>query len=295
MTLPSNLKDTDETLSAIQNDKFNKIPTDSTNDLSSIYEHHIAHAAEIKFINERCVTPVTVEFGSSESDNSVNFLAKQRISFTALNLLDPSLSITINDTAINRPGEFPMGTAYTETCNVINDKKPRYPRVFVDHDIHSKIKLTALKFGYHNIMSTVQSLNTLLNLNRLSTHREASISFIKYIGTGLILQPIAKKRVTTALMNVDISPENISALQKTTEKDTIHNNKNKRKPDRQLKEAETNRHRIIFPAFDLSTKRIGFRNGSKRVTTVAYEVKCDPAHSIILKITSHQIIYLGST
>ena len=30
-------------------------------------------------------------------------------------------------------------------------------------------------------------------------------------------------------------------------------------------------------------KRIGFGNGTNRVTTVAYEVKCHPAHSTILK------------
>ena len=40
---------------------------------------------------------------------------------------------------------------------------------------------------------------------------------------------------------------------------------------------------IIFPAFDLSTKCIGFRKGTNRVTTVAYEVKCNPAHFTILK------------
>ena len=127
--------------------------------------------------------------------------------FAALKLLDPSLSITINDTAINHPGELPISTAYTETFNVITDKKPRYPRFFVHHDIHSKIKLTALKFGYHNIMSILQSLNTWLNVNRFSTHREASIAFIKYISTGLTLQHIVKKRVSTALMNVDLPPK----------------------------------------------------------------------------------------
>ena len=36
-------------------------------------------------------------------------------------------------------------------------------------------------------------------------------------------------------------------------------------------------------AFDLSTKIIGFGNGSNRVTTVAYEVKCHPVHSTLLK------------
>ena len=105
-----------------------------------------------------------------------------------------------------------MDTAYTENFDVIVDKKPHHPRFFVHPDIHSKIKLTALKFGDHNIMSTLQYLNALLNLNRFSTHREVSIGFIKYVSTGLTLHHSAKKRVYTALMNVDLSHEDIIAL-----------------------------------------------------------------------------------
>ena len=175
-----------------------------------------------------------------------------------------------------------MGTSYTENFDVIVDKKPRYPRFFVHHDIHSKLKLTALKFGDHNIMSTLQSLNTWLNFNRFSTHREASIGFIKYVSTGLTLHHIAKARVATALLNVDLSNEDITSLQDTTTESPIHNHTNKRKPDGQPKEPETT-NSITFPAFDLSTKRIGFGNGTNRVTTVAYEVKCHPNHSTILK------------
>ena len=84
-------------------------------------------------------------------------------------------------------------------------------------------------------------------------------------------------------MNVDLSHEDIIALQKTTEGDATHNHNNKRKPDGELKEPEKNKNSVIFPAFDLSTKRIGFGNETNRVTTVAYEVKFQPAHSIILK------------
>ena len=62
--------------------------------------------------------------------------------FAALKLLDPLLPITINDTTINHPGESPMGTTYTEPFEVITGKKPCYPRFFVYHEIHSKIKLT---------------------------------------------------------------------------------------------------------------------------------------------------------
>ena len=84
-------------------------------------------------------------------------------------------------------------------------------------------------------------------------------------------------------MNVDLTNEDIIALQETTEEDVLHNNNNKSKPDGQLKDVETNQHRIVFPAFDLSTKRFGFGNRSNRVTTIAYEVKCHPAHSTLLK------------
>ena len=40
---------------------------------------------------------------------------------------------------------------------------------------------------------------------------------------------------------------------------------------------------IQLPAFDLSTKKIGFGNGKRRVTTTAFEVKCHPDDALILK------------
>ena len=63
----------------------------------------------------------------------------------------------------------------------------------------------------------------------------------------------------------------------------LHNNNNTRKPGEQLKDAAENQQRIVFPVFYLSMKRIGFGNGSNTVITVAYEVKCHPAHSTLLK------------
>ena len=83
-------------------------------------------------------------------------------------------------------------------------------------------------------------------------------------------------------MNVDLINEDIILLQHITEDDVLDNNNNKRRPNVQLKKAETNQHRIVFPAVDLSTKRIGFGSGSNRVTTVAYEVKYHPTNSTLL-------------
>ena len=73
-------------------------------------------------------------------------------------------------------------------------------------------------------------------------------------------------------MNVDLSHEDIIALQEITEGDATRNYNNKHNPDGQLKEPEKNKNSVIFPAIDLFTKRIGFGNETNRVTTVAYEV-----------------------
>ena len=68
-------------------------------------------------------------------------------------------------------------------------------------------------------MSTLQYLKILLNFNRLSTHRKVSIGFLKYIGNGLTLQYIAKKRATTAPMNVDLTEKDVIVIQQSTEND----------------------------------------------------------------------------
>ena len=138
------------------------------------------------------------------------------------------------------PKRFPNGTVSTETFDFITNKKLRYSRFFVYHEIHSKIKFTALKFGNHNIISTFQPLNTWLNINRFYTLREASIRFLKDISTGLTFQHISKNIVTSALINVDLTEKDIISLQKTTEKDVFHNHNNKHKPDEQLKDASEN-------------------------------------------------------
>ena len=80
----------------------------------------------MKFINNRYVTPVTIEFGSSILDNSVNLPVKHHTLFATRKLLDPFISITINDITINHPGEFPIGTTYTENFKVITPPSPAH-------------------------------------------------------------------------------------------------------------------------------------------------------------------------
>ena len=282
MSFSRNPKNTDEIPQPPANGEIQQ-PTDSTSQTFTDIERIIAHAAEVKFINNRYTTPITVEFGSSESENSVNLPVKHRKIFLAIKLLDPSASITIKDKVITNPKEFPMGTEYTEYFDVITDKKTKFPRFFVHHEIHSTLTVSAMKYSDHNIMSTLQSLRTWVTFNKFDTHRVASIGFLKYISTGLTLHSTAKQRVINALMNVKLNDDDISALQECNSIISEDASNNKRLPDGNRKEPTKPDKTIVFPAFDLSTKRVGFGNGNSRVTTVAYEIRCHPAHATLLK------------
>ena len=83
-------------------------------------------------------------------------------------------------------------------------------------------------------------------------------------------------------MNVELNKTDISALQVCIHVTTYLTTNNKRNPDGNRKEPDTQDNTIVFPAFDLSTKHVGFGNGNVRVTTVAYEIRCHPAHAILL-------------
>ena len=49
------------------------------------------------------------------------------------------------------------------------------------------------------------------------------------------------------------------------------------------RQSSDNDNYIVFPAFDLPTKRISFGNGSARVTTIAYEIRCYLHYATLLK------------
>ena len=66
-------------------------PDDTSN--QDYHNRDVAHAAEVKYKNNRYITPVNVEFGSTESDSTVNIASKHRKLFAAIKRLDPSSKI----------------------------------------------------------------------------------------------------------------------------------------------------------------------------------------------------------
>ena len=120
-----------------------------------------------------------------------------------------------------------MGTEYTEYFDVITDKKIKFPQFFVHHDINSTSTVSAIKYSDHNIISTLQSLQTWTTFKKFDNHRVASIGFLKYISTGLTLHYTAKKRVINALVQVNLNESDILAVQECIPviSDSTSNNK----------------------------------------------------------------------
>ena len=72
---------------------------------------------------------------------------------------------------------------------------------------------------------------------------------------------------------------------------TTNTHSEKRSTDGQPKVPEEDiNNQITFPAFDLSTTKVGFGNSPHRVTTIAYEIKYHPDHSALLKKTLISIL-----
>ena len=70
----------------------------------------------------------------------------------------------------------------------------------------------------------------------------------------------------------------------------------KRSNDGQSKVPEEDiNNQITFPDFDLSTKKVGFGNSPHHVTTIAYEVKCHPDHSALLRVLLTRTSVLDKT
>ena len=138
-------------------------------------------------------------------------------------------------------------------------------------------------------------MSTLHSRNKFSTHRVASIGFLKYISTGLTLHPTVKQRDINTLVNVDLNEKDITILKEYVSINTDSNSNKKQHPDGNIKDLAENSNIILFPAFDLSTKRVEFKNDNARSTTITYEISCHPDHTILLKSILIQIQVLDTT
>ena len=124
-----------------------------------------------------------------------------------------------------------------------------------------------------------------LKWNNLSTHREVSIGFIKFVNPNLTLQTVVRSRIELALCSMPLTSEKTKTFSRS-------NDGKKRKATNEVdfEDIPTNLFQddsecepIKLLAFDISMKRVGYGNGRRRVSTMAFEVKCHPDNASILK------------
>ena len=163
-------------------------------DPSATYDHRVAHAETIKVVNTRYSTPITLKFTAVTKERTVNIAQKHVIIFAAIKLLDSTA--TINSTkgiVYHHPKDFPHSQAYQDAFEVIVDKNTHpKPHIYVKHIIESTLQINQIKFGSRNIMNTLHQQQAFIQFRIYSTHREACISWFKYIITSITLQSSTK-------------------------------------------------------------------------------------------------------
>ena len=134
-------------------------------------------------------------------------------------------------------------------------------------------------------MNTLHQQQTFIQFNKYSTHHEACIGWFKYISTFITLQSSAKLRVENLFKTAHLAASEIVSFTTTNYK-TVTRSQNGRSRKRmgEINHDENDEWKeIVFPVFDLHVRRISFGNDDKRISTIAFEVRCHPYNSSILK------------
>ena len=114
-------------------------------------------------------------------------------------------------------------------------------------------------------MHTLIENNTFIKTDKYNTHQEDSFGWFKYINPILTLQrTTTNENITDALFQVSLTEEDVTQLSKESKRNKGF--------------AE-----IHIPAFEIHHKTIGNENGKSHITTSAYEIRCHPDKSKIMK------------
>ena len=228
----------------------------------------IEHGAEIVFKNDRYITPVTFEFYPAKKTNQINVFESHKKVFAAMKMMDNTTKIiTKKGKAFDHPDSFPEGQAYLEQFPSINEVQ-RQRKIFVRCQVESSIMMSKFKFGEQSVMSALLENNTYMKYEKFNTHKEDSIGWLKYINPVISLQRITREKISDALMLVHLNNEEMTAMKNT-------NNDITDEPHR--------KNEIVIPALDIHHKTVGNGNGADRISTTAFDIRCNPKDSSLLK------------
>ena len=156
-------------------------------------ERLLNHAVNITYKRDIYTTPITLEFLQKSDQTSITPAKIHREVFAEMLMIDPTTKMITNDGKVyTHPKELPIGTEFTNTFTKATDNNKKsntvkaYVRCKIETALHYK------KSMYNNIRAKTILLflrhnNMWLKWNKFSTHREASIGFIKYDNISITL------------------------------------------------------------------------------------------------------------
>ena len=254
-------------------------------------ERLLNNAINIKFERDRYTTPITIEFRQKQDKGSINPAKLHRDLFAEILLIDTTTKIISNNgTIFTHPKELPLGTEYASSSTeaTIHNQKFNSVKAYICCNIETAIPYKIFLYstnGDKTILPLLKSNNMWLKWNKFSTHSEVSIGFIKFVNPNITLQTAVRSIIELTLCSMTITSEETKNFSRSTD-----GKKRKATTELEFEDIPTNQFQdgsecepIQLPAFDISMKRVGYGNGKRRVSIMAFEVKCHPDNAAILK------------
>ena len=206
-----------QTKSTITSQKKNN--TDDTQMVDNPYkgedtrERLLNNVINIKFERDRYTTPITIEFRQQKDNGSINPAKLHRDLFTEMLLIDTTAKmISNNGMTFTHPKELPLGNEYASTFTeaTIHNQKFNSVKAYIFCNVETAISYKQFLYstnGDKTILPLLKTSNMWLKWNKFSTHREASISLIKFVNPNLTLQTVVRSRIELALCSMPLTSE----------------------------------------------------------------------------------------
>ncbi len=143
---------------------------------------------------------------------------------------------------------------------------------YVQCKVKSKFSIYDIKYGTLNIMQYLKNHNVFLQVRKFKTSIEATIGFLSCQHPKATLKQDLREDLDLYLKTVPLKPEEITLLNAPRNEDEMEEE-----------------NKVSIPAYDIVPNKFGFGNGTERITTYAFEIRCDPSDAKILKKLFAQI------
>ena len=130
--------------------------------------------------------------------------------------------ISNNGTIFTHPKELPLGTEYASSFTeaTIHNQKFNSVKAYIYCNIETAIPYKIFLYSNNGdklILYLLKTNNIWFKWNKFSTHREASIGFIKLVNPNIILQTAFRSRIELTLCSMSLTSEETNNFSRSTD------------------------------------------------------------------------------